>query len=70
MVSEEVMNMMMDEDGTWPASPRRDCEEREPYAIVEVPCMGGFRYVGLATREEYEKFKKENPLCYYPENNS
>lgn len=44
------------------------CNEPEPYAIVEVPCMGGFRYVGLRTREEYEKFKKENPLCYYPKN--
>ena len=41
-------------------------EEPEPYAIVEVPCGAGFRYVGLATKEEYEKFKEENPTCYYP----
>lgn len=40
-------------------------EEPEPYAIVEVPCMDGFRYVGLRTKEEYEKFQKEHPECYY-----
>ena len=38
--------------------------EHEPYAIVEEPCGAGFRYVGLATREEYEKYKRENPCCY------
>lgn len=41
------------------------CNEPEPYAIVEVPCMDGFRYVGLRTKEEYEKFQKEHPECYY-----
>lgn len=42
------------------------CNEPEPYAIVEVPCMGGFTYVGLKTREEYEKFRIDHPECYYP----
>jgi len=51
-----------DEDGTLPASAHE--EEREPYAIVEEPCGAGFRYVGLATREEYEEYKRQNPCCY------
>ena len=52
-----------DEDGTLPASDIF-CNLKEPFAIVEEPCGAGFRYVGLATREEYEKYKRENPCCY------
>ncbi len=52
-----------DQDGTLPAS-ESYCPFNEPYAIVEEPCGAGFRYVGLATREEYEKYKRENPCCY------
>ena len=50
-----------DEDGTLPA---RGCRMQEAYAIVEEPCGAGFRYVGLATPEEYEQYKREHPLCY------
>lgn len=52
-----------DEDGTLPAS-ESYCPFQEAYAIVEEPCGAGFRYVGLRTREEYERYKRENPCCY------
>lgn len=53
-----------DEDGTLPSSDsRRDLQE--PYAIAEEPCGAGFRYVGLATREDYEKYKRENPCATF-----
>ena len=62
----DVLNMSVASPSHHTAPFLADIEqvEPEPYAIVEEPCGAGFRYVGLATPEEYEKYMREHPLAY------